>query len=327
MGRLEGLDALRGIAALIVVGLHIVSVYGLETAIFSRAHLAVDFFFMLSGYVMARTYERDGKLKLPALSFVKKRYFRLWPPMVFGAVLASAVLIVDGTPLRLLPLMIPPLFLMLPNLFTWSRGVGAFPGNPPAWSITAELFANLVHAVLLARLSTRAVAVVGLVALAATQLIAPGLDTRADAMFTQIPLRTLASYSIGIVLWRSSPAWGLSPWFGILALPGSLFALSLASTAYAELAFIALCPLILLSGLTRDVTRIGPFLGALSFPLYAVHYPTLLLARETGVGPIFAFAIVIVSGLSALLLTDRERARRLFQARRRADQAGLSAIV
>ena len=70
--RLLGLDALRGIAAIMVVMFHL----GLPMM---GSHLAVDFFFMLSGFVMARTY--DERLQTGAMSplaFMIKRYRRLW---------------------------------------------------------------------------------------------------------------------------------------------------------------------------------------------------------------------------------------------------------
>ena len=63
--RLGGLDQLRGVAALLVLGYHIWTEFNVGP-IFRRSYLAVDFFFMLSGFVMARTYE--GKLRSGALS-------------------------------------------------------------------------------------------------------------------------------------------------------------------------------------------------------------------------------------------------------------------
>ena len=54
------LDALRGVAAVVVVLFHILEVYSggnhIEQLI-NHGYLAVDFFFMLSGYVMAHAYD------------------------------------------------------------------------------------------------------------------------------------------------------------------------------------------------------------------------------------------------------------------------------
>jgi peptidoglycan/LPS O-acetylase OafA/YrhL len=86
--RLLGLDALRGAAALLVLWMHLhlshhVSIYP------PRGHLAVDFFFMLSGYVMARTYE--GHMR-GGVWFLRKRIRRLWPTVAAGSLFGLALI-------------------------------------------------------------------------------------------------------------------------------------------------------------------------------------------------------------------------------------------
>jgi peptidoglycan/LPS O-acetylase OafA/YrhL len=307
MGRLYGLDALRGIAALIVVLLHLRMMYDLPLGILARSHLAVDFFFMLSGYVMARSYETDGGFKLSTFRFLARRYRRLWPPMALGA--ALAMLRFAGDPASLMS--VAPLFLLLPNVWMWNDGYRLFPGNGPAWSITAELIANALHPLVFARMNPWALVAFAVAVVALVQPISPGLGSYLFEMPYKAPIRAICGYCVGIAIWRLRGELPLlSPWFGVAALPGSIFVLSLLSVPILDLAFFALCPLVVMSGFGRDVTRIGPVLGALSFPLYAVHYPIVRMVQMLGGHPALAFAMAILGGFAAMLLTDRALFRR-----------------
>ncbi len=79
------LDALRFLAALFIVLYHVaerapVSLFSLSPA-FGRGYLATDFFLMLSGYVLARTYgPRVLSADVDTLGFLKRRVQRIWPP-------------------------------------------------------------------------------------------------------------------------------------------------------------------------------------------------------------------------------------------------------
>ena len=89
MDRLYGLDALRGMAAMVVLFMH---VFG-----FAAGHLAVDFFFMLSGFIMARTYEpRLQGRTIGAGQFLMGRYRRLGPAMAAGASTGLAIYLAAG---------------------------------------------------------------------------------------------------------------------------------------------------------------------------------------------------------------------------------------
>src|SRR5690606_9603166 len=98
-GRLHGLDALRGVASILVLCFHVIGLFG-QWRVFDRAWLAVDFFFMLSGFVMARTYESAMRDKrLGAIAFFRVRYRRLWAPVAFGTMLGIAFHVFAGLPL------------------------------------------------------------------------------------------------------------------------------------------------------------------------------------------------------------------------------------
>ena len=84
--RLGGLDLRRGVAALCVLAFHLNRLFpGIAGAV-ERAYLEVDFFFMLSGFVVTRTHERFRK-GLGTLAFTRLRLRRLWPTVAFGALI------------------------------------------------------------------------------------------------------------------------------------------------------------------------------------------------------------------------------------------------
>lgn len=152
--RYVALDGLRGLAALSVVLYH--AGVGLHRRwLVPRGYLAVDFFFVLSGFVLARAYgERLADGRMTALEFLKKRYVRLWPVACAGTVLGIALSwpSAAGAPGIALANLA-----MFPNL--WRTGLIAYPFNPPHWSLWYELVANYVYGVLARRLTSLLLAV------------------------------------------------------------------------------------------------------------------------------------------------------------------------
>ena len=71
------LDGLRGIAALAVLAHH-VGLMRNQSGLFSHAYLAVDFFFLLSGFVMGFAYESRMADGLSFVSFMRMRLGRLY---------------------------------------------------------------------------------------------------------------------------------------------------------------------------------------------------------------------------------------------------------
>lgn len=299
--RLVGLDALRGIAAFAVFLHHLhMAAFGYSVG---AAFLAVDLFFMLSGYVMARTYETRMEDGLAPLRFFALRWKRLWPTMTVGAAIGIPVILshydAPDAAGAMLNLLFIPFFL----------GSRAFPMNGPAWSIFFELLANVIHALLLYRLSNRQLAM--LVAIAVPLLVyggsAYGLDvgSRPENFIWGLP-RVILSYTLGILLWRlwqDRPPVAISQSFSLLAMPIFFIATSfIAGQSWmANLVFIVIaCPMMIAGGLRFEAsafwTRVAIFGGAMSFPLYAVHGTTLRLAQLLDLG--WAFG-----GLAAILVT------------------------
>lgn len=138
--RLHVLDAFRGICAICVIIHH-----GAEEAL-PLAYSAVDFFFLLSGFVLGRRHGAELAAGVGRLHFATRRIVRLYPLYVAGSLMGVIPLLfmaitgMENWGLKpfLLSVLLFPLFLPTPTA-VW---LGIFPLNPPAWSLFFELFAN-----------------------------------------------------------------------------------------------------------------------------------------------------------------------------------------
>lgn len=94
------LDGLRGVAALMVIWYHIFEGYAfaggsiIET--FNHGYLAVDFFFILSGFVIGYAYDDRWGRNLTMKNFFKRRLIRLHPMVIMGAVLGAITFCLQG---------------------------------------------------------------------------------------------------------------------------------------------------------------------------------------------------------------------------------------
>ena len=91
------LDGLRGVAAIMVVWFHIFEAYAtshLDQKI-NHGYLAVDFFFILSGFVIGYAYDDRWKT-MTVKDFIKRRVIRLHPMVVMGAVIGAVMFYFQG---------------------------------------------------------------------------------------------------------------------------------------------------------------------------------------------------------------------------------------
>lgn len=311
-GRLTGLDGLRGIAALAVLLHHVfVLPHG-------KGFLAVDFFFMLSGYVMARTYEPRMAEPGGWQWFMRERLRRLYPVVFFASLLCLPWLVwfagADAWWIALLNLLLIPTP-ALGQLYLL---------NPPVWSIVLELAANFSHAIGLRRIGNRAL---GLMVVAMLPLLAwftAQGQTESTTWFELLavgPVRVLVPYGIGILLhrlWRDEPPVRIPASLTWLAMPAYFIFATFApwNMWWADFLFVvALCPLLLAGGLCHGTnSRLAAFAGELSFPLYAIHAAVLLPMKALGVGWIPQLTGSLAAGwlfvLTQRSLSERRRARR-----------------
>ena len=169
--RYEILDGLRGVAAIIVVAFHLFETYSAGPAhqILNHGYLAVDFFFVLSGFVIGYAYD-DRWDRMTTWDFFKRRLVRLHPMVIMGTLLGaslfyfsacSAFPMVMQTPWWNVLLMTLLGCLMFPTPTSWDiRGwweTNAL--NGPTWSLMWEYIANVLYALFIRRFSKLALGI------------------------------------------------------------------------------------------------------------------------------------------------------------------------
>jgi peptidoglycan/LPS O-acetylase OafA/YrhL len=312
--RLYALDALRGMAAVIVVIGHLQHITHAPWLVTNYA-LSVDFFFMLSGYVMARTYEARLADGLKPLRFLWLRFRRLWRTMAIGTLIGFAVHLGrnGATPGAVGALAAGLLFLPWPLRAGW-----LYPFNGPSWSIFDELLANFVHGAVLARMNERQL----LAVLAASTAAFAGYIFSSGEwptggwpdMFLPAIARTMVSYTIGILLFRRfrDVSRIRVPLVVLLAIP-PLFVLATAvMPVWSHMLFIApVSTALIVAGsacrLSDNAARWAAAAGALSFPLYAVHYPLLEILTAFVSARVALVVVLLTIALATWLLARRRR--------------------
>jgi len=301
--RLPILDGLRGVAALIVVAYHIFDSDPVNQV--NHGYLAVDFFFLLSGYVMGYAYD-DRWDTMTLGSFFKRRLIRLHPMVVIGSILGAVFFYFSASTLFPLVHQTSPGALMLaavlsalliPSVKSMDvRGWGeSYPLNGPAWSLFFEYIANLAYAFWLRKFSLRTLGVLSAVfaAILASVIVTSESGTVGCGwLFTGEHLskgmvRMLFPFLTGLFLFRLGKTIQLkhAMIFTSLALLIALPMPRIGPAAqpwvnglYECFILIILLPVIVLIGAgSQPATRFGEkachFLGELSYPLYLVHYP------------------------------------------------------
>ena len=168
--RYEILDGLRGVAALMVVLFHIFETYSKGPAyqIVNHGYLAVDFFFVLSGFVVGYAYD-DRWDKMTTWGFFKRRLTRLHPMVIAGTLVGAALFFYSGNafpltqqiePWKFFLCLVLGLFIIpCPNSLD-IRGWGELNSfNGPVWTLTLEYIGNILYAFILRRLPKIALAV------------------------------------------------------------------------------------------------------------------------------------------------------------------------
>lgn len=322
----ELLDGLRGAAALMVVWYHVFEGFafaeGTAIDVFNHGLLAVDFFFMLSGFVISYAYDdrwqAPGARRLTLGNFFKRRLIRLHPMLMMGALIGCISFLLQGsvtwngtaTPFSwvMVALLLTLLFIpAYPGAGYEVRGNGEmFPLNGPSWSLFFEYIGNIVYALLIRRLSNRALMALVAVTGALWSWFAVSNVSGYDALgvgwtldtvnFFGGFLRMMFPFTMGMLISRYfKPVrvrgifWiSIAMLFALFSLPfipadslpgvsgislNSLFELLATAIVFPVIVWLAA------SGATTDTvsTRLCKFLGDISYPLYIVHYPVMYL--------------------------------------------------
>jgi len=277
--RFQTMDALRGVAAIAVLALH------MHRTWVPLAGFAVDFFFMLSGFVIAFSYETRLRAGMGFRDFLLRRVIRLYPMIALGVALGFLyALFAIGAGVENLTiaqagrLSLAALFL-IPGPNPSPTMIYMFPLDMALWSLFFELAANIVYGLAGFRLSTR---MLGALVAANLALIVAGGEVGGN----MLPTFSLGFPRVGFGffggvllyrLWRSG--WRPPLRIGLIGLAVALvlgFVAPVSITGAGLIPAFAYLAAIVLLAAYADARGAGPLaktLGDVSYPLYALHMP------------------------------------------------------
>jgi peptidoglycan/LPS O-acetylase OafA/YrhL len=296
-------------------------------------YLAVEFFFVLSGFVIWMTYadriRAGGRAAIP--DFLKRRIARVWPLHLFmlgvAIVYALVIAILDHPDWSQYPPAELPLHLLL--LQNWGF-TGKLTWNVPAWSISCELAAYLLFPLLALAVDWRRLptavllaAALGCAGFVYGVFAIIGDTVLGQSILTIGVLRCLGEFALGTIVCALWLRWRETPWLPALAAAafgGLLVAAHLAGLisqiAALPLAFAALVlVLALTSGMRGNPFELAPvhYLGEISYATYLGHWMLwmgfkLALIHDHDMGwPLFALFVAMTLAASVLLYHFVER--------------------
>lgn len=279
------LDAMRGVAAIVVAAAHCGSILG--SFAIPAAGIAVDTFFAISGFVIAYSYERrlqEGSLG--CTKFMLIRFVRLYPMYAIGVLVSLAL----------------PIFLSVGHahksavfnalMIPSPLSEGLYPLNGPGWSLFYELVINAAYGAVLAGWSTRRLIFVAAAsAFALIGLSMSGYSLDGGWNWNGAPVafaRVAFAFIVGVILFRtrsesgagrwSLPIWAIIVVIAFMTYGAQFYRLPLVLLAVPAFVFVATY------GENFKTSTAAGFLGKLSYPLYATHYP-LIVAVMFYLGP------------------------------------------
>ena len=315
----EVLDGLRGVAAMMVVAFHICETWNggnHARQIINHGYLAVDFFFLLSGFVVSYAYDdrwqpANGRRGMTLGDFFKRRIIRLQPMVVMGTLLGALLFYKSASP-AIFPLVAttPVWRLLLIALIgctvlpiTVGMDIRGWQEMQPlagtAWSLFFEYIANIAYALGLRKASNRvlgALCVVAGAGLTHYLLTTPRGDITGGWTLNALELkigflRLCYPFLAGMLLQRMHRRIHVRHnflWCSLLlALTLVLPRFGMNSTGwrnglYEAAVIIVVFPIIVAMGAGGQVRgRVAEgvcrFLGSISYPLYITHYSLIYI--------------------------------------------------
>ncbi len=317
----ELLDGLRGVAAILVLFYHIFEGFSFAEVtngdgdgiirVLNHGHIAVDFFFILSGFVISYAYDDRWK-KMSTWQFFKRRLIRLHPMLVLGAIIGTMAFAFvgfekwDGTTAPMgwvMTAMLLTMFMIpaVPGVPYEVRGNGEmFPLNGPAWSLFFEYIGNILYALIIRRLSTKALALLTLILgcihawffvgnISGYDMVGVGW-TIDKINFWGGLVRMLFPFTMGMLLARTFKPRKIKGAFWICSIMlialfsvpyipsagnislNSLYEVVCIATIFPFIVWVGACGIS--SGKTAKINR---QLGNISYPLYIIHYPIMYI--------------------------------------------------
>jgi peptidoglycan/LPS O-acetylase OafA/YrhL len=289
------LDGARGMAALAVLLYHLKDMLPLHGLV-SGSFLAVDLFFLMSGFVIGYSYESkllSGDLSF--LNFARVRVIRLYP-LYLAAVMIGLAYFVSKNALGLPDapksgeLLLASVYatLLVPDGQSEGWGFGNYPFAPSAWSLSLEIWLNVAYAAVAVHLSSRRLVIVcGLALLVLIQQamqygttdLGWGLANTLGGV-----ARFCFSFGLGLLIWRHRLAanaltlplclaTGLAT-FAFVSIPHKAVWLQLAWICFVFPCFLCLAA----SGKPGPaLAKVCDHFGRLSYAVYILHAPLVLM--------------------------------------------------
>lgn len=320
------LDGMRGIAAIFVLILHTGAYWGNIT--FHHSYLAVDLFFLLSGFVIAHAYEMKlATKKISVNQFIGIRMIRLYPMYFISALIASAFVVgkyiagvsdEDGYLSKLI-LSIVLTFSFLPSVLPGS--ILLFPLNTPYWSVFYEVIINITYAFLRPKFTNKIllmiVCVLGTLMILIAALhgsLGAGVSWRPTSIAAGIT-RSGFGILLGVYLYRVGQSYMVSlvqsVWIllGLITLVFMMPDLGKFNGLFDIFAVFIIFPICIVLGVRckcRSATdNVFSVLGRASYPVYLIHVPMAsivysfsgeLIERYAPLsGVVFVIGLIIVS--------------------------------
>ena len=312
----ELLDGLRGVAALLVIWYHFFEGFATSGVdqMCNHGYLAVDFFFVLSGFVIGYAYDDRWKMGLTQSGFILRRLIRLQPMVIIAVCLGIVAFIIQGcehwdhsiAPVwAIIVSFIFGLFMIpaLPGTEVDVRGNGEmFPLVGPAWSLFFEYIGSFLYAVWLHRLTTKMLRVVVICSGIGLAVVALGDFSGAYSLGVGWSLAEMGffgglmrlgfSFGIGLLMSRGFRPFHIKGAFWICTIliivmmwmPYITFTgePSLWNAVYDLICTFFIFPFVVFLGASGNTTdpaseKICNFLGVISYPIYIIHYPVMYL--------------------------------------------------
>lgn len=312
--RYDLLDGLRGVAALMVLLYHIFNdsksffVWPTPVNEFFHSFLGVDFFFILSGFVMGYAYDMQWN-RMSLGGFIKRRLIRLHPMVVMGVLVGAVVFIIqgctkwDGTSVpwqSVLWATLLGLFLIpSPTSMDVRGNTELYPLNGAHWSLFFEYIGSLLYGLMLHRMSTKWLKIWVLLSIVCLAVYAfcqeaggllYGWSVEPINMLGGA-LRMLYAYPMGLLMARLFRERKPSSLQGHVFLKSSIaliviLAMPIIGGKTAETIFQLICIVVFFPAIiwyaargkaTGTKQKVISFLGRLSYPLYAIHFPVICL--------------------------------------------------
>ena len=315
MGEIKALTAMRGLVALWVLSYHLVVLSDAHHTnpggFFGKGYLGVDFFFLLSGFVLAGAYGRKfgaWPTGRRYLSFLISRVGRMYPLHIVVTAVCVFIAWRVGHPYSprqvITEAALAHRWPFVPAIFEAING--------PAWSISSEMLANIafpffVLILLSASAAIASAAGIGaLLGIAALGYVNHGSLDLTLANTLSPTVRCFCEFAVGMLIFRWRRLAIDSDWVvAFLALSiGAAIVTGLPDPAVVVLMVVSILAIAGNSRAFATLLSVRPlhFLGELSFSIYLIHLPMILaVQRFVGSGALLA-AIVLPTTLLVSLL-------------------------